>query len=552
MTLEGFTPYLQETAEEYQKRRWWLGLTIGDMLDKSSDLYPDQEAVVGSGSRYTYSELRGLVDRMAYNLLQRGLGKGDRVLLQLPNLPEFVISYFALQKAGLIVVLLTVNHTPQEIIHLAKLTQPRGWIVPAVYRKTDFLPCIEKVRRENPELDKVVLVGDERPGGFVRYKDLLACETDPKTIKSVLEVSRPDPSDVCQILPSGGTTGLPKGAPRTHEDYLCNVEYKSRAWHINVTDTCLVATTVGHNLALLVGITGPIFHGAKVVLLDSTYPQDFCQAVQEERVTCAGLVPTLVSRLVAFDKLWDYDFDSFRKIYVGAAYSAPELVREVEDKLRCRYINAFGMVEGPCSQTRPDSAFAIRCETIGKPVCPYDEFVTLDADGVPTANGVEGELAARGPGIFTGYFNNPQANQASFTPEGYFRTGDLAVIDAHGYIRITGRIKDIIIRGGENISAQFVEELISSCPGVEYVSVVGMPHPDLGEEVCAYVQPVPGSSMTREEVIQHLHSVGASKMHYPARIEFVDQLPLTAAGKADKKALRADMDEKLRAESAGA
>jgi non-ribosomal peptide synthetase component E (peptide arylation enzyme) len=327
---------------------------------------------------------------------------------------------------------------------------------------------------------------------------------------------------------------------------MCNIEYKSRAWDLNATDTCLVATTVGHNLALLVTVTGAVFQGAKMVMLDSTYPEDFCRIVQEEKITCTGLVPTLISRIVNFENLNDYDLSSFKKIYVGAANSPPELVRATEEKIGARYTNAFGMVEGPCSQSRPDHSADIQCETIGLPVCPYDNFRTLDSDGNPTPPGTEGELAAKGPGIFTGYLKNPQANQESFTPDGYFRTGDLAVIDERGIVRITGRIKDIIIRGGENIAARDVEDLISGHPKVEYVAAVGMPDPDLGEQVCAYIKPVEGTSVNDEEILEYMKEMEASKILYPGRIEFVDEIPLTAAGKADKKVLKKDIEEKLK------
>jgi 2,3-dihydroxybenzoate-AMP ligase/mycobactin salicyl-AMP ligase len=545
LTLEGFIPYDTEAAARYEKKRWWLGITLGDMLDKASDLYPRKEALIGSGRRYTYSELRRQADTMAYRLLQAGFKPGDRVLLQLPNWPEFVISYFALQKAGLIMVLLTVNHTAREIAHLADLTRPRGWILPDRYRQTEFIPLIIQIQEDNPGLDKIILAATQTLEGYLRLDDLLRPASNQEALKTVLAKVHPDPDAVCQILPSGGTTGLPKGAPRTHNDYLCNVEYKSRAWHINVTDTCLVATTVGHNLALLVCITGPLFHGATIVMLDSTYPQDFCQIVQDEKITCAGLVPTLISRVVNFEHLADYDLSSLRKIYVGAANSPPDLVRKVESRIGARYINAFGMVEGPCSQSRPNDPIEIRTQTIGWPVCPYDEIITVDLEGNPTPPSREGELVARGPGIFTGYFNNPQANEGAFTQQGYFRTGDLAVIDENGTLRITGRVKDIIIRGGENIGAQEVEELISSHPSVEYVTVIGMPDPDLGEQVCAYIKLVEGTSVFHDDIIHHMKQIGASKKFFPARIEFVEEIPLTAAGKADKKMLKKDIEEKL-------
>lgn len=549
MTLEGFIPYDPKAAERYEKKRWWLGITLGDMLDKAADLYPRKEALIGSGRRYTYSELRRQADTMAYRLLQAGFRTGDRVLLQLPNWPEFVISYFALQKAGLIIVLLTINHTAREIAHLADLTRPSGWILPDRYRQTDFLPLIKQIRQTNPALDKIVLAGSQIPHGYIGLDDLIQPGLTDQDIQAVLTDARPNPGDVCQILPSGGTTGLPKGAPRTHNDYLCNVEYKSRAWHINVSDTCLVATTVGHNLALLVCITGPLFHGATIVMLDSNYPRDFCQIVQDEKISCTGLVPTLISRIVKFENLADYDLSSLKKIYVGAANSPPELVMAVEEKIKARYINAFGMVEGPLSQSRPEDPVDVRRGTIGRPCCPYDEFVTLDGDGNPCPAGVEGELSARGPGIFTGYLKNPEANKKEFTPDGYFRTGDLATVDENGNIRITGRIKDIIIRGGENIAARDVEDLISSHSKVEYVAVVGMPDPDLGEKICAYVKLVKGAKLSHEDIIDHLKTLEAAKIHYPERTLFVSEIPLTAAGKADKKILKKDIEKKIKAEA---
>ena len=551
MNLEGFTPYDSKAVDRYEKKRWWLGITLGDMFDKTSDLYPAKEALVGEGKRYTYGRLRQVVDTLAHRLLQEGFRPGDRVLLQLPNWPEFVISYFALQKAGLIMVLLTVNHTAREVSHLAGLTQPKGWILPRRYRKIDFLPLVQQVRGQNPILEKIIFLNPTRPElekGDLWFDDLIEIRAEPDSLQKTLEKIRPDPGQVCQILPSGGTTGLPKGAPRTHNDYICNIEYKSRAWDINVTDTCLVASTAGHNLALLVCVTGPIFHGAKVVMMDSTYPKDFCQLVQDEKVTCTGMVPTLISRIVSYEDLGNFDLTSLKKIYVGAANSPPELVRNVEVKIGARYINAFGMVEGPCSQSRPADAIEIRYNTIGRPVCPYDQFITLDQAGSPTLPGLEGEMAAKGPGVFTGYFKNPQANQKSFTPDGYFRTGDLAVIDQQGLIRITGRIKDIIIRGGENIAARDVEDLISSHPKVEYVAVVGMPDPDLGEQICAYIKVVEGASLSSDELLQYLLIMEAPKAHIPARIELVSSIPLTAAGKADKKVLKNAIEEKLKAE----
>jgi non-ribosomal peptide synthetase component E (peptide arylation enzyme) len=556
LTLAGFRPYDPPAAALYAERRWWLGMTVGDMFDKSSDLYPRKEALVGwvadgAEQRYSYADLRRRVDEMAFSMLKVGFVPGDRVLLQLPNWPEFVIAYFALQKAGLVMVLLTVNHTAREVAHLARLTQPAGWIVPGRHRKSDYAPLIDQVRQDVPAMDKVIVVGDPVPAGCLSFAPLQESGVGTDEIRIVLEAAHPQPAAVCQILPSGGTTGLPKGAPRTHDDYICNVEYTSKAWDLNVTDRVLVGTTVGHNLALLVCVTAAVFHGAGIVVLDSTRPEDFCRVVQGEGVTATGLVPTLMSRIAVFDRLADYDLSALQKVYVGAANSPPDLVRAVERGLGVRYTNAFGMVEGPCSQSRPDDPEEVVCNTIGRPVCPYDDLVTLDAAGAKTASGVEGELAARGPGIFTGYFNNPAANQQAFTPDGYFRTGDLAVIDERGVIRITGRLKDIIIRGGENIAARDVEDLISAHPGVEYVAVLGLPDPDLGEAVCAVIKPRVGATIDHAAIVAFMEGIDAPGKFIPARTEIVEAIPLTAAGKADKKVLKQQITEQLAGDAGG-
>ena len=555
-TLEGFRPYDPSAAALYAERRWWLGMTVGDMFDKSADLYPRKEALVGwagdgTEQRYSYAELRQRVDEMAFSLLRAGLVPGDRVLLQLPNWPEFVVTYFALQKAGLVIVLLTVNHTAREVAHLARLTQPAGWIVPGRYRRTDYAPLIAQVRQDVPAMDRVIVVGDPVPVGCLSFAALQESGVGADEIRIVLEAARPEPAAVCQILPSGGTTGLPKGAPRTHDDYICNVEYTSKAWDLNATDRVLVGTTVGHNLALLVCVTAAVFHGAAMVVLDSTRPEDFCQVVQDEGVTATGLVPTLMSRIATFECLADYDLSALQKVYVGAANSPPDLVRAVERGLGVRYTNAFGMVEGPLSQSRPDDPEEIVCNTIGRPVCPYDDLVTLDAAGAKTVPGVEGELAARGPGIFTGYFSNPAANQQAFTPDGYFRTGDLAAIDERGVIRITGRLKDIIIRGGENIAARDVEDLISAHPGVEYVAVIGLPDPDLGEAVCAVIKPRAGATIDHAAIVGFMEGLDAPRKFIPAWTEIVEAIPLTAAGKADKKVLKRQITEKLAGDAGG-
>jgi len=542
--IDGFTPYELKDAEKYTELRWWLGITLGDMFDKATDLYPTKEALVDDRVRLTYSHLRDKVDRLAIGLMKLGIEPTDRVLLQLPNWVEFVYAYFALQKIGAIVVLMLPRHTQLEIKHLARLTNAKAWIVPGQYRKIDYLPIIDDVLQSSPSIKYLISARGRGGGEFTSDIDRLIDKAE-LTEANLAELSkrRPDPGEVCHILPTGGTTGLPKAAARTHNDYICNVEYHARAWELNNNDICLVSTPVGHNLGLLVGITGTIFTYGKIVLLDSVRPEDFCSTVQREKATCAPMVPALVLRVTNFEGLKDYSMTSLLKIYAGGAPSLPELVKSIYEKIGCKFVNAFGMVEGPCCMTRLDDDFDTICNTIGRPCCSYEEFKVVDHDGNTLPPNAEGELVAKGPGIFTGYFKSD--NRGIFTQDGLLRTGDLAKIDAAGHIKITGRIKDIILRGGENISAVEIEELIIAHPAVEDVSVIGMPDKDLGERVCAYIKPVQRQKTSLEDIVLFMKGKGASALQLPERIEFIDEIPLTKAGKHDKKVLREDIKKRL-------
>jgi len=542
--IDGFTPYELEAAEKYTRSRWWLGITLGNMFDKAADLYPNKEAIVDDRVRLTYSQLREKVDRLAIGLIKLGIEPTDRVLLQLPNWGEFVYSYFALQKIAAIVVLMLPRHSQLEIRHLANLTSAKAWIVPRQYRKIDYLPIINGVLQSAPNIKYIISARAQGGGKFATDLDRLINEAElTKDNLSVVTKRSPNPGQVCHILPTGGTTGLSKAAPRTHNDYISNVEYHARAWELNNKDICLVSTPVGHNLGLLAGIMGTIFTYGKIVLLDSTRPEDFCNAVQREKVTCAPMVPALVQRVANLYGLRDYDLSSLVKIYAGGAPSLSELVRSIYEKLGCKFVNAFGMVEGPCCMTRLDDDFNIICNTVGRPCCPYEEFKVIDQDGNTLPPNTEGELVAKGPGIFTGYFKSD--NKSIFTKDGFLTTGDLAIIDEAGYVKITGRIKYIILRGGENISAVEIEDLIMSHLAVEDVSVIGMPDKDLGERVCAYIKPVAGQKPSLEDIVSYMKGIGSSELLLPERIELIDEIPLTNAGKHDKKALREDIKKRL-------
>lgn len=543
--LEGVNPHRPEDAEKYTKLRWWAGLTLGDILDKAADVYPDHEALVDTSSRLTYSQFRKTANRLAIGMMKLDIKPQERVLLQLPNWNEFAYAYFALQKIGAITIPLIDRYRQYEINHLLKLTGATSWIVPERFRKTDYLPVIEDVLRENPQLRHVILVRGKTTDKHPRLEALIDDAELTEDQLHLLAERRPDPTQVAHMGPTGGTTGLPKVVARTHNDLICNVEYAALAWELGHHDICLLAGPIAHDLTFTKGLCGAIFTYGKSVLLDSTEPQAICQAIERERVTAVVWVPTLARRLAHFDRLKDYDLRSLKKMHCGGGASTPDLIKEVMEKIGCHYVNAYGGTEGQSTMTRITDDVEITHHTVGRPTCPYDTYKVVDSQGNTLPPDTAGELLVKGPGVFSGYYRAPEENAKVIDQEGFFRTGDVAKIDASGNIILTGRIKEMINRGGESISATEIERLIIDHPDVEMAAVVPMPDPVMGERVCAYIQSKAGVTLTFEGIVSFLKDQGASVLQLPERIAFIDSMPLTDAGKIDKRTLGEEIAKKL-------
>ncbi len=545
MPIDGFEPYRPEDAERYNKHRWWLGITWGDMFDKATDLYPDKEGLVDDTNRFRYQELRAKVDRLAVGFMALGIGERDFVLLQIPNWHEYVVIFYALQKIGVISVLLIARHGLAEILHIAELTHPVAWIGPDRYRNTEYLPMLREVMKKNRSLTHLISVRGQGDKAFTPLESLTnSGELDAANLE-VLAARRPDPMEVSMILLTGGTTGLPKAVPRTHNDFIASVEYHSRAWEVTSEDVLLTAAPVSHAQGMHNGVGSAFLNFAKYVITDSTDAEDICGVIERERVTAFPTVPALVQRIVSLENLADYDLRSLRKIYAGGAPSTPELVRSVYEKIGCKFVNTLGAAEGLGSMTRLNADLGTICTTVGQKDCPYSQYKVIDADGREVPTGHEGELIAKGPNIFTGYFKSEEDNKKTFTGDGFFKTGDLARMDDSGTMTITGRIKETILRGGETISAVAIERLISLHPDVTETAVIGMPDKVLGERICAYVSLKPGTTLTFDDLIAYLKGIGASVLQLPERVEFIESIPLTKIGKVDKKVLKEDIKKRL-------
>lgn len=547
--LEGFYPYDEKDAERYTKYRYWAGLTFGDILDRAADVHPEKVAFVEGSSRITYGEAREKADKLALSFMDLGIKPRDRVLVQLPNWHEFIYAYFALQKIGAIVVLLIERYRQHEINHLVNLTGATSWVVPFKYKKHDFIPIINDVRKDNPQMKNVITVrGSLDQPGFSSLDQLISRAVLTEENLTKLRTARPEPTEVAHMGPTGGTTGLPKIVPRTHNSLITGITFCSMSWSQSNEEVNLIAGPIGHDLSFTKGFMGSIITLGKIVLLDSTDNKDICEAIEKEKVSAIIWVPTLAQRILQYEDLDKFDLSSLRKMHSAGAAAHPELVKEVTEKLKMKFFNGYGATEGMTTITRTMDTLDTICTTVGRPTCPYDTYKVIDMEGNDLPANKQGELVIKGPGVFTGYYNNPDENKNVFTEDGFFRTGDVATIDEKSYIRLTGRIKEMINRGGESISATEIEKLITSHEDVANVAVIPMPDPLMGEKVCAYIQPKPGAQLNFDAIIAHLKSQKASVLHLPERMEFVASLPLTAAEKIDKNSLREDIAKKLKAE----
>jgi len=482
------------------------------------------------------------------SLMGLGIKPQDRILLQVPNWNEFIYSFFAIQKIGAIDVLLLPRHAQVEIDHICRLTGATTWIVPEKYGSIDYLPIIDNVLEGNPKLKNVILVRSKDSQQFLRLEKLIEkADLSESNLQNLAE-RRPDPMEVAHMGPTSGTTGLTKVSARTHNDYICRSEYTARGWELTSNDTCIIVAPAAHDLSFCNAICSTLFVFGKLVMLDSTKPEDILDMIQKEKVTAVAWVPALAYRLVYFDRLKDYDVSSLQKMMCGGQAITPDFVKDVNEKLGCKVINGYGGTEGHQVFTRLDYDQATVHTNVGRPTCPYSTYKVIDDNEKELSLKISGELVVKGPDIFTGYYNSPEENKGAFTRDGFFKTGDQAKIDESGNITITGRIKDIIKRSGENISPVEIEELIIAHPDVAQVSVIGMPDPVLSERICAYVQPKSGAKLNFEVIILSLKSKGASVLLLPERIEFMDRLPLTKSNKPDKKPLREDIRKKLIAE----
>ncbi|MGW5574562.1 (2,3-dihydroxybenzoyl)adenylate synthase [Nocardia thailandica] len=527
---EGYVPFPDDAARAYREAGYWSGRTLGDLLRATAAARPDATAVHTGETTLTYAELDAAADRMAHGLLALGIAPGDRVVVQLPNVPEFATVLFGLLRAGIIPVLTLPAHRRAEIEHLAALSESVAYLIADKAGDFDYRELATEVAAAVPSLRHVLVLGD--PGA---HTALSAVPRDGDALPAV------DPADIALMLVSGGTTGLPKLIARTHDDYVYNATASAEVCALTADDVYLVTLPAAHNFPLACpGILGTVATGGSLVFTLDPSPEAAFAVIERHRVSVTAVVPPLAQLWSAAVDWEDADLSSLRLLQVGGAKLAEVNAREVEPALGCRLQQVFGMAEGLLNYTRLDDDDELVYTTQGRPLSPADELRVVDGDGEPVPPGEEGELLTRGPYTLRGYYRAPEHNARAFTPDGFYRSGDLVRQLPSGHLIVSGRIKDVINRGGENISCDELEEHLLAHPAVRHAAAVGLPDPTLGEKVCV-VLVVTGELPALGELKSFLTARGLATYKLPDVVRRTEALPLTAVGKIDKKALKAEL-----------
>ncbi|ELK8308297.1 (2,3-dihydroxybenzoyl)adenylate synthase [Vibrio vulnificus] len=522
--LDGFVRKPSVQSEQYQAANLWRNSPLWQILHQGVEHHPDSIAVTDNHTSLSYLELANRVDRIAAGLREEGLVCGDSVVLQLANTLDFLVVFFALQRLGVVPVLALPAHGLVEIRHFMQLSGARVYIGSNHEKDDKALAIATQLQAELSISIRCYISGH-----FGQFSPLPECDAGDFIPAMV------DPEHPALFLVSGGTTGLPKLIPRTHNDYLFNVEQCAKASEISAQDVYLAVLPAAHNFTLgCPGILGVLNAGGKVVLTTNPSPDHCFELIEKQRITATALVPALAQLWTEATQWESTDRSSLRLMQVGGSKLAYSDALEMQNAFPNALQQVFGMAEGLIACTRLGDDKEIIATRQGRPVSEWDEVLVVDDQGKPVAIGEEGELLTRGPYTLSGYYRAPEHNLRAFTDEGYYRSGDRVVVDANGYFTVTGRIKDVIIRAGENIAADELEELLLSHPQIAQVAVFPLPDAHLGEKI-AVAAVIRGPEIMLRDIRQFLQAKEIAAFKLPDELFAVKSLPKTAVGKIDKK-----------------
>jgi fatty-acyl-CoA synthase len=543
------------SAMTAQKPTAYCDITIGELLTRLAQDYPDNDALVYPDRklRYNFKELESLVRQIARGLIAIGVKRGDRVALWATNVPEWVVLQFALAKIGAVLVTVNTSLRAAELAYLLKQSEASALITIKGFRDVDYVETVYEIIPELrqsqtgslkaadfPFLRHVLYIGDEQPAGMIAYSDLLSrsANVSDEQLEALLAIQELD--DVINMQYTSGTTGFPKGVMLTHRNILNNGYWMGEVLGYTPNDRLCLPVPLFHCFGCVIGVLGAYTHATTLVPLEFFDPLKVLQYVEQEKCTSVYGVPTMFIAELEQMETQEFDLSTLRTGVMAGSLCPEPLMRKVIDQMNMSEVTiAYGLTEASpgITMTPRFDSIELRTQTVGK-VIPEVEVKIIDpASGEECAPNVAGELCARGYNIMKGYYNNAKATAEAIDTEGWLHSGDQATMDEAGYIRITGRIKDLIIRGGENIAPKEIEDLLLQHPKIADVYIYGIPDVRLGEEVAAAIRLKPDATLTLEELRAFCEG-RIAKFKIPRHLRFVTEFPMTASGKIQKFKLR--------------
>jgi cyclohexanecarboxylate-CoA ligase len=542
MTLFVPRPIPPERATAYRAAGWWLDVTLPDLLGRLAAERPGAPAVIAAERTLTFAELDSESDRVAAGLARLGVARGDVVSCQLPNLPETLVLHHAVAKRRAVFNPIHLPYRAAEVESILAFAESRAMVVGPPTRGFSYLKMVLGLRQRLPALRHVIAVGGEGGAGVVPFEDL-------RDARGAAGGDRPHPDDPFLLLFTSGTTASPKAALHTHNMRMGNARVSAQELGFTAADRFLSIARFSHMWGLF-GYWMALWAGAPHLLLEAPSSQAFLETAARGRATVAIGAPAHVADLLAAPGLRGADLSALRLFGLSGSVCPPALARTLRETVGCTPFMLWGMTETAAAiYTRPDDSPEIIEQTVGR-ASRGCELAVLDVVGRHLPPESEGELALRSPFAFEGYVNNPEATAACLGDDGWFRTGDLASLDAAGNVRILGRRKEQINRGGLKFNPADVEDVLIRHPRVQMAALVGMPDHRLGERNCCFVVARPGPPPTLDELAALLVEAGVAKFKWPERLEVVETLPLTPTGKVQRPILRERISQQLDAEAA--
>lgn len=525
-----------QMIEKYTKDGHWGKRVLSDFFKINLEKNPSKVVLIDRDHRLSFEDIEKLSNNLAFSFWKLGISKGEVVSFSLPNWYQTVIINLAFTKLGVVVNPIVPIYKEREVSFILKQAKSIAMIIPDIFRGFNYVEMLEKIKPNLTHLKHTIIIGEKSAGGMISFEELMKGDGISLPYEEI------DPNAVKLLLYTSGTTAEPKGVQHTHNTLICeNLNY-SAFRRLNEKDVILMPSPVTHLTGYLYGLELPLIIGCKVVFMDIWNPEKALELIAREKCTFGVGATPFLQALIHSPVVKNCDLGSLT-FSCGGAPVPPELIREAWSKGNLRAARSYGSTEVPTVSLGDPAGFLEKAaETDG--LVFGNEVRIVDFDNNPLPFGREGEIVVKGPEVFVGY-RDPSLNEDSFDQERWFHTGDLGRLSSDGYLEITGRKKDIIIRGGENISAKEIEDLLHMHPSIEVAAAVAMPDVKMGEKVCAYVKLRKGTQLTFDAVIDFLLQHKLAKQKLPERLEILDEFPMTPSGKIKKHELRKDIAEKL-------